>query len=105
MAVDILMIKEDMVTRLLSDVDSIETDSNDFYNNVVKPANDLGLIFIPAIDMYSDTLINRLQIDPLEKEIQIMRKQPGVSHSKLDVLQQAVNTARNLSCYILFLGD
>jgi hypothetical protein len=34
-----------------------------------------------------------------------MRKQPGVSHSKLDLLQQAVDTAKNLACYILFFGD
>jgi hypothetical protein len=105
MALDIFMVKEDIVTRLPSDIDSIEMDSNDFHDNIVKPATDLGCIFIPVIDMYGRTLINTVQRHYLEKEIQIMWQQPGISRSKLELLQQAVDTARDLSCYILFSGD
>ena len=105
MALDIVLVKEDLVTRLPSNgIESIETEK-DFCLDIQTVAYDLGLTLIKTIDPYGVTLINQLQLDPLEKEINIMRGNPSINQRILDILQQAVDRARSLSCYILFVGD
>ncbi len=108
MAVDVYLfsIVMDMGVKLPSsnDIESFESD-DDFYQNITTIATNLGLVLIQTIDPYGVTLINKQQLEPLEKEIQVMRSQPHVNHKILDILQQAVDKARELSCYILFCGD
>lgn len=103
MAIDILFLNNDFKKMLIM-MDGIDSDDN-FYYNVRKIAADNKLIFIESIDPYGVTIINKLQLDPLEREINIMRTLPDVNQKTLDILQQAVTTARKLSYYILFSGD
>ncbi len=106
MAINIYIVKEDLVTKLPISwtIDSIESD-DDFYVFKAK-AKESGCYFIPTIDAYGDTVINELQIDPLVDEIKKLCSDSSINQKTLATLQQAVDAAKKSeSHYILFVGD
>ncbi len=106
MAIDIYIVKEDLITRLpISwNIDSIDSDTH--FANFKYRAEQLGCYLIPTIDAYGNTVINELQVELVENEIKKLRSDSTINQKTLDTLQQAVDAAKKSeSHYILFVGD
>ncbi len=104
MAIDIFILKADLLTELSMLIANIDSD-HDFYLFKERSAA-LGCYFIPTIDAYGNTVINELQIELLENEIKKLRSDSTINQKTLDTLQQAVDAAKQAnSHYILFVGD
>ncbi len=104
MAIDILIVKEDLNTALHV-IDSIDI-NNDFYK-LRKAARELRYVLIATIDDAGETIINRLQLPFLQEEINALRLRADINHKILDSLEEGIRIVNKQAphFYIKFIGD
>ncbi len=103
MAIDIIIVQKDLHTTFQV-VDGIE--DNDDYSHLRKVARELGLLLIASIDAWSNTVINKPQLEILSDEIQQLRNRTDINQEIIDKLQNAIDTVRPYNgCYLRFIGE
>ncbi|HZW61936.1 MAG TPA: hypothetical protein VFF04_06960 [Candidatus Babeliales bacterium] len=104
MAIDILIVKEDLNT-VITYFHSIEPDQN--YYQLKRIARQLNLFFLSTIDEGGDMLINRLQAPLMIEEIKQLRGRTDIKQEILDEIDKALDymLIKGPHLYLKFFGD
>jgi hypothetical protein len=100
MAINVVVIDDDLIT-VITEIGKFE-----FSESERKVFAELNLKLLPTIDPHDITVMNELQIEPLEQEVGQLRSYGKTNENALTILEKAIKAAWYAPMhYLKFVGD